>query len=138
MRRPRAHWASIAIMAGLSAAPATAQLPPYASQMERLAEILGSLHYLAGLCDAAPSPWRDAMAGLLDVENPAEPFRARIIDRFNVGYASFAAVYVRCTEAAEAAMVRYREEGAELAARVATDFGAPAPEPPPTPDALRP
>lgn len=118
--------AAFAIAFALSAGGASAQLPPYASQIERLAEILGSLHYLAGLCGDGTSPWRNAMAGLIEAENPPEPFLARIIDRFNVGYASFAAVYTRCTEAAQAAMARYREDGAALAARVAADFGAPA------------
>ncbi|MGD9739570.1 MAG: TIGR02301 family protein [Bauldia sp.] len=123
--------AVVALVLAAKTVPALAQLPPYAAQMERLAEILGSLHYLAGLCDEGPSPWREAMIGLLDAEAPAEPFRARIIDRFNVGYASFAAVYQRCTDAAEAAITRYREEGAALAARVTVDFGTPPPAPAP-------
>lgn len=107
----------------LAGSPALAQLPPYAERMERLAEILGSLHYLTELCDDAPSLWRDAMEALLADENPAEAFRVRFIDRFNLGFSSFAAVYQRCTPAALLAIDRYRTEGAALATAIATEFG---------------
>lgn len=119
----RAAIAAIGLTLAAGTVSAQAILPPYAPQMERLGEILGSLHFLSGLCEAAASPWRDAMTGLLLEENPHEAFRLRIIDRFNIGYSSFAAVYQRCTPAAEEAMARYRAEGIALIATVTQEFG---------------
>jgi uncharacterized protein (TIGR02301 family) len=100
--------------------------PPYGKEFARLAEILGSLHYLTGLCDPAPSPWRAEMQQLIAAENPDADFRAKLVDRFNIGFSSFASVYRRCTASAEAAIERYREEGAELIEGLATGFGAAA------------
>lgn len=97
--------------------------PIYAADLERLAEILGALHYLTGLCEDDPSPWRDQMAILIEVEQPSDSRRGRLIDRFNLGYSAFATIHRRCTDAASAALVRYREEGAALAADLATRYG---------------
>ncbi len=100
--------------------------PPYGKEFARLAEILGSLHYLAGLCDPGPSPWRQEMQQLLAAENPDPDFRATLVDRFNIGFASFASVYRVCTAFAQAAIDRYRVEGTRLIEGLATGFGAPA------------
>lgn len=113
--------------------PSAAADPPYARQLGRLAEILGSLHYLAGLCGPTPSPFRAEMEGLLDAEAPAEPLRAELVDRFNLGFSSFAAVYRRCTAMASDAIAVYRAEGAALATMIANEFGAPAIETTPLP-----
>ncbi len=99
--------------------------PPYAKEFARLAEILGSLHYLTGLCDPA-SPWRAEMQQLIAAETPDPDFRAVLVDRFNIGFSSFASVYRRCTASAEAAIDRYRIEGARLIEGLATGFGADA------------
>lgn len=106
---------------------AAAQDKPYAEQLGRLAEILGSLHYLTGLCAAEPSPFRDQMTAVIEAEAPEAAFRAQLIDRFNVGYSSFAAVYRQCTPAAEAAIALYRTDGAALAMAIAAQYGTPAP-----------
>ncbi|MCW5695847.1 MAG: TIGR02301 family protein [Bauldia sp.] len=101
--------------------------PVYANDMERLAEILGALHYLTELCEDERSPWRDQMAVLIEIERPSETRRARLVDRFNIGYSAFATVHRRCTDAAAAALLRYREEGADLAQTLASRYG-PAPD----------
>lgn len=97
--------------------------PVYSADLERLAEILGSLHYLAELCEDGASPWRDEMAALIELEAPSETRRGRLVDRFNLGYSAFATVHRRCSDAAAAALVRYREEGADLAEDLATRYG---------------
>ncbi len=51
----------------------------------RLAEILGSLHYLRTLCGEAGGRWRTEMEGLLEAENPDTERRAKLIARFNHG-----------------------------------------------------
>jgi uncharacterized protein (TIGR02301 family) len=111
-----------------SEAPAPAEEEPdpvYSADLERLAEILGSLHYLTELCESGVSPWRDEMAALIAAESPSESRRARLIDRFNLGYSAFATVHRRCTDAAAAALMRYRTEGADLAEEAATRYGPP-------------
>lgn len=113
---------AVVLTLGLSM-PALAADPPYEAMLQRLAEVLGSLHYLSGLCDGAGSIWREQMQGLIDAEEPEEARRIRLIDRFNVGYTSFASVYRSCTPAARAAAVRYRAEGAGLAGEISARFG---------------
>lgn len=131
MKPPRITRVVLALALAAASAQAAAQDKPYAEQLGRLAEILGSLHYLAGLCDAAPSPYRDQMTGILEAEAPAQAFRAQLVDRFNLGYSSFAAVYRQCTPAAGEAMALYRSDGAALAATIATQYGTPAAAPTP-------
>ena len=98
--------------------------PPYDEQLLRLSEILGSMHYLRTLCGSSEgSLWRDQMQGLLTSEQPDPDRRARFVDRFNRGYASFRAVYRTCTLAATAAIDRYMEEGARLARDVIARYG---------------
>jgi uncharacterized protein (TIGR02301 family) len=98
--------------------------PPYDEQLLRLSEILGSMHYLRGLCGGSEgSLWRDQMQGILDSEQPDPDRRARFVDRFNHGYESFRAVYRTCTPAATEAIDRYMEEGEKLARDVIARYG---------------
>lgn len=105
---------------------AIATPPPYATDLERLAEILGSLQFLAEICDDSPTGWHqqmDELLGQTDPDTDAE-WRARLTDRFNLGYSSFAAVYRSCTAAAMSAVARYRLAGAQIAGDIATEYGA--------------
>jgi len=97
---------------------------PYDSQLSRLAEVLGSLHYLRALCGEEDGSWRDAMQDLLSADTADEPRRReRLTAAFNRGYRSFAAVHTTCTAAARTAEERHRNEGATLAAEIAGRFG---------------
>ncbi len=97
---------------------------PYDSQLSRLAEVLGSLHYLRALCGEEDGSWRDAMQDLLSADTANEPSRReRLTAAFNRGYRSFAAVHTTCTAAARTAEERHRNEGATLAAEIAGRFG---------------
>ena len=107
----------------LGARIAAAADPPYEPQLQRLAEILGSLHYLDQLCGGTAPAWRDEMAALLTAEAPEADRRARLVDRFNLGYGSFAAVYRTCTPSAVLALERYKKEGAALTRDIADRFG---------------
>jgi len=97
--------------------------PPYEGRLLRLAEILGSLHYLRNLCGETGSQWRDEMEELLRSENPEPRLRARFVSSFNSGYRSFSGVYSGCTESAYAAINRYMKEGEELSREIAVRFG---------------
>ena len=104
---------------------ATVEKPaPYDPKLMRLAEILGSVHYLRNLCKGSESEWRQMMTELLGEETANEPQRAaRLTAAFNRGYRSFASTYVKCTPQAIAAEEAYRAEGATLATEIAARFG---------------
>ena len=97
---------------------------PYDDRLMRMAEVLGSVHYLRNLCIGNETEWRQMMETLLAEETANEPQRAaRLTAAFNRGYRSFAATYVKCTPQAIAAEEKYRAEGATLAAEIAGRFG---------------
>ncbi|AYD00340.1 TIGR02301 family protein [Neorhizobium sp. NCHU2750] len=106
-------------------APADAAKPaPYDDQLLRLSEVLGSISYLRQLCGAPHEDWRQSMKQLLDSDAANEEARReRLTAAYNRGYRSFAAVHTSCTAAARTAEERYRNEGATLAAEIASRFG---------------
>lgn len=109
-------------------APATAtppQVVPYDADLLRLSEILGSMHYLRGLCNAdEKDQWRERMQKLIALEAAKEPQRRqKLTAAFNRGYRSFASVHATCTSAALEAEERYRAEGATLATEITARFG---------------
>jgi uncharacterized protein (TIGR02301 family) len=104
--------------------PAVEKATPYDSRLIRLAEILGSVHYLRNLCKGGETEWRRMMEELLAEETKNESQRAaRLTAAFNRGYRSFAATYVKCTPQAIAAEETYRAEGATLATEITARFG---------------
>ncbi|CDM57030.1 MULTISPECIES: TIGR02301 family protein [Rhizobium] len=102
-----------------------AVIVPYDDKLSRLAEVLGSVHYLRTLCKAENSgEWRGRMQQLLDSEAKDEPQRKeQLTAAFNRGYRAFASVYTDCTSAAIVAEERYRAEGATLATEITSRFG---------------
>jgi uncharacterized protein (TIGR02301 family) len=88
---------------------------PFDGDLQRLAEILGSLHYLRGICGANEgSKWRNQMQALIDAETPSGDRRTRLIAGFNRGYNGYQQTYRTCTPAATVAIRRYIEEGAKI------------------------
>jgi uncharacterized protein (TIGR02301 family) len=121
-------WAYIAIVIAASSlangrAFAASVESPFEQPLLRLAEVLGSLHYLRNLCGEAGEQWRGEMEKLLTIENPGPERRARFIASFNRGYRSFDGVYVACTASATEAIVRYMKEGEALSRDIATRYG---------------
>ncbi len=96
---------------------------PFEQPLLRLAEVLGSLHYLRNLCGEAGDQWRGEMEQLLASENPGPERKARFIASFNRGYRSFDGVYVACTASATEAITRYMKEGEALSRDIATRYG---------------
>lgn len=107
----------------LTAQPARAAESPFEGQLVRLAEILGSLHYLRNLCGETGQDWRGRMMQLLEAENPDDARRDRFIASFNRGYRSFEGTYTTCTASAVAAINRYMREGEALTRDTASRFG---------------
>ncbi|MEJ2626735.1 MAG: TIGR02301 family protein [Pseudolabrys sp.] len=94
---------------------------PFDHNLERLAEILGALHYLRPMCGAHDGGrWRSEMKALLAAEAPSGERRRKFVASFNRGYRGFQQTYRTCTPAASIAIRRYLQEGA----RIAHDIGA--------------
>src|SRR5262244_183536 len=80
----------ILMVAALAAAmivpppPARAQAAaPFDGSLQRLAEILGALHYLRNVCGANEGQkWRNEMQALVDAETPSGDRRLRMIASF--------------------------------------------------------
>lgn len=102
--------------------PAQAIDPPYQPQMERLAEILGSLYFLNPLCAAQVTDWRQEMADLVTLDQPDEDRQQRLFGAFNGGYQAFARLYRTCTPSAEEALTRLLVEAEQTARDIHTRF----------------
>jgi uncharacterized protein (TIGR02301 family) len=109
--------AVILLVLACTLAPARAQdaAAPFDGDLQRLAEILGTLHYLRGICgNNDGNKWRNQMQALVDAETPTGERRARMIAGFNRGYNGFQQTYRTCTPAALVAIRRYVDEGAKI------------------------
>jgi uncharacterized protein (TIGR02301 family) len=117
---------TIVLLLGLAtaSAPARAQAPaPFDGNLQRLAEIMGALHYLRGLCGANEGQkWRNEIQALIEAEAPAGDRRARMVASFNRGYRVFQQTYRTCTPAAELVIRRYLEEGSKIARDVTARY----------------
>jgi uncharacterized protein (TIGR02301 family) len=105
------------VVATCGLAPARAQdgAAPFDADLQRLAEILGTLHYLRGVCGSNEgAKWRNEMQALIDAETPSGERRTRLIAGFNRGYNGFQQTYRSCTPAAKVAIRRYLEEGSKI------------------------
>jgi len=110
--------ASLAAALAAAAAPMRAEVAvaPFDGSLQRLAEILGALHYLRNLCGANEGPkWRNEMQAIIDAEAPSGDRRARMIASFNRGYRGYQQSYRQCTPAADVVIRRYLEEGSKIA-----------------------
>ena len=109
----------------LCSAPAQAQdaAAPFDNELQRFAEILGTLHYLRGICgNNEGGKWRNEMQALLDAEAPSGQRRAQFIAHFNRGYRAYLQTYRSCTPAADLAIRRYLEEGSKIAREVTARY----------------
>jgi uncharacterized protein (TIGR02301 family) len=101
-----------------------AQTAPYDKDLQRLAEILGALHYLREVCGAKEGQkWRDQMQDLLNSEAPTGARKRKIVASFNRGYLGFQQTYRTCTPAADLAIRRYLDEGARIARDITARYG---------------
>jgi uncharacterized protein (TIGR02301 family) len=109
--------AALILFSACNPGPARAQdaAAPFDGDLQRLAEILGTLHYLRGICgNNEGSKWRNEMQALIDAETPSGDRRTRMIAGFNRGYNGFQQTYRTCTPAATVAIRRYVEEGSKI------------------------
>jgi uncharacterized protein (TIGR02301 family) len=113
--------ASVALCLGT--APARAVDAPYDAGLYRIAEILGSLHFLRNLCGEKGDAWREQMEKLISTESPDAERRARFVANFNRGYRAFANTYTTCTSSAIEAINLYTTEGEQLSDEIASRYG---------------
>ena len=101
-----------------AAAPKPAAPPddrPYDAQLFRLAEILGTLHYLRELCGANEGQvWREHMRELVASEGTSALRRAKLVESFNRGYRDYSRTYRSCTQPALLAIQRYMEQASAI------------------------
>ena len=114
---------AVATVTGSGSLPAQVATPdarPYDERLQRLAEILGSVHFLRELCGNTDGQmWRDRMRELMDAEGSSAARRARMTRSFNNGYRSYSRTYKTCTPSAQTAITRFLAEGADIAERLA-------------------
>jgi len=96
--------------------------PVYQPQMERLAEIMGSLYFLQPLCQAGTTDWRTQMDDLINLDEPDEDRRQRLAGAFNGGYTAFARFHHACTPAAKEALTRLLTEAEQVARDIHNRF----------------
>jgi uncharacterized protein (TIGR02301 family) len=121
---PRRLIIAALISAVAATIPARAQAPaPFYGNLQRLAEIMGALHYLRALCGANEGQkWRNEVQALIDAEAPSGDRRTRMVASFNRGYRSFQQTYRTCTPAADLVIRRYLEEGSKIARDVTARY----------------
>ncbi len=96
--------------------PAGAEDRPYDTQIFRLAEILGALHYLRELCGANEGQvWREQMRELAASEGTSALRRAKLVESFNRGYRDYSRTYRACTAPALVAIQRYMDQASAIA-----------------------
>jgi uncharacterized protein (TIGR02301 family) len=120
------HRILISALIGLALVsfPARAQAPaPFDANLQRLAEIMGALHYLRGICGANEGQkWRNEVQALIEAEAPTGDRKARMVASFNRGYRGFQQTYRTCTSAADLVIRRYLEEGSKIARDVTARY----------------
>jgi uncharacterized protein (TIGR02301 family) len=118
------RFALLLVLALAFAAPQAARAvdPPYQKDMERLAEILGSLYFLQPLCRPARADWRAEMAALIELDQPDDDRRQRLAGAFNGGYTAYARLYRSCTESALEALTRLLIEAEGKAREIHTRY----------------
>ena len=96
---------------------------PFDGELQRLAEVLGALHYLRAVCGTNEGQkWRNEMQALIDAEAPSGERRRKIVASFNRGYRGFQQTYRTCTPAANLAIRRYLDEGAKIAREITARY----------------
>ncbi len=89
---------------------------PYDAQLFRLAEILGTVHYLRELCGANEGQvWREHMREIVNAEGTNALRRAKLVESFNRGYRDYSRTYRACTQPALVAIQRFMDQGSTIA-----------------------
>lgn len=110
------------LLLGVLPGPALAVDPPYEGQMEKLAQMLGSLYFLNPLCRSGTTDWRQQMADLVRLDQADEDRTQRLYGAFNAGYVAYSRLYRTCTPSAEEALARLLIEAEANARDIHTHY----------------
>ncbi len=100
-------------------------IKPYDAKLLRLAEIMGALTYMRGLCgDKDADEWRTRMQTLLDAEGTPASRRDRLAGAYNKGLESYSLSYRTCTANAYIVINRYLSEGERIAKEIENRYRA--------------
>lgn len=98
--------------------------PPFDPDLLRLAEILGALAYLDGLCGAKPEgDWHGKMQALMEAEAKSKARKEKLAGSFNRGFHDYGRSYRICTQNAQAAIGRFLSEGEKIAHNIVARYG---------------
>jgi uncharacterized protein (TIGR02301 family) len=98
---------------------------PYDAQLMRLAEIMGALTYMRGLCgEKDAEAWRTRMQKLLDAEGTPASRKDRLAGAYNKGLESYRISYRTCTPNAYIVIKRYLDEGERIAKEIENRYRA--------------
>ena len=123
LRQALAVLLTCLILLPATAARAEDEAAPFDADLQRLAEILGALHYLRGICGTNEGQkWRTQMQALVEAETPSGDRRTRMIASFNRGYNGFQQTYRTCTPAANLVVRRYLVEGADISRNLTSRY----------------
>ncbi len=97
----------------------------YDPQLMRLAEILGALAYLRGLCgEKDAEEWRGRMQALLEAEGTPPVRKERLAGAYNRGIEGYSLSYRTCTPNAHIVIARFLAEGERIAKEVENRYHA--------------
>jgi len=97
---------------------------PYDRDLDRLAEVMGTLAFLRDLCGHGDgSAWRDRMNALMEAEGTTPERRDRLAGAYNRGFYGLQPGYRRCTPAADLLGERLMREGAALSRTITSRYG---------------
>lgn len=121
----RASIVLLAIALAVAGAPTRAQTsPPFEAPLLRLAERMGALHHLRGLCGGSEGGvWRDKMAALIDAQAQDADLRERLAGAFNRGYRTFLLTYRSCNDQARRIIDDYLVDVERLSGDIASRYG---------------
>ena len=103
---------------------AVIETKPYDPSLMRLAEVLGALSYLRGLCrekDAAA--WHARMQALLEAEGTTPARKDHLAGAFNSGLQGYALSYRTCTPNARVIIDRFLSEASRITNSLENQFG---------------
>lgn len=97
------------------APPSAREEKPYDDKLLRLAEILGSIHFLRELCGGNDGlMWRERMEDLIRAEGPSALRQAKLTRSFNQGYRNYQRTYASCTPTAQTTITKFVAEGQQI------------------------
>jgi uncharacterized protein (TIGR02301 family) len=124
----------VVFILALAALPAQAQERTAAERQSLvgLSYVLGEAHALRSVCEGRSSQrWRERMTRLIELEQPDEGFKRRLLDSFNAGFAYREAAHPACDSDARAAVTETARRGQEIARSVVNASVAAAAATPP-------